>query len=206
MRIKMPKAKKTSTRRIATPGSASWHAMLDGAEVILRDEGYGALTSRRVAECIKVKQRLVYYYFNTMDDLIVETFRRLSSRELERLRQALDSKQPLRHIWDVCIHTSDARMVSEFIALANRNERLKKEVVDFIEQSRVIQVKALRAAFAGKSTASKIAPAGLAMMATSLALAFVREKALGVSTGHREILAAIGDFIGAVEPASRARR
>ena len=44
------------------------------------------------------------------------------------------------------------------------------------------------------------------MMATSLALAFVREKALGVSTGHREILAAIGDFIGAVEPASRARR
>ena len=54
--------------------------MLDGAEVILRDEGYGALTSRRVAECINVKQRLVYYYFKTMDDLIVETFRRLSLR------------------------------------------------------------------------------------------------------------------------------
>jgi DNA-binding transcriptional regulator YbjK len=202
----MAKARTTSTRRIAAPGSASWHAMLDGAEVILRDEGYAALTSRRVAECINVKQRLVYYYFKTMDDLIVETFRRLSARELERLRQALDSKQPLRNIWAACIHTSDARMVSEFIALANRNERLRHEVIAFIEESRLIQVKALRAAFAGKSAANKVAPAGLAMMATSLALSFVREKALGVSAGHREILAAIEDFIAAVEPASRARR
>ena len=48
--------------------------MLDSAEDILREEGYGALTSRRVAERLGVKQRLVYYYFRTMDDLIAETF------------------------------------------------------------------------------------------------------------------------------------
>jgi len=190
---------------MATPGSASWHAMLDSAQLILRDEGYGALTSRRVAECINVKQRLVYYYFKTMDDLIVETFRRLSLRELERLRHALASKAPLRHIWDVCIHTSDSRMISEFMALANRNDRLRKEVVRFIEESRAIQVKALRAALEGKSSVSRIAPAGLAIMATSLALSIMREKALGVNTGHRDVLAAINDFIAAAEPAKRAR-
>src|ERR1043166_1173025 len=58
--------------------------MLDGAEGILRDEGYAALTSRAVAERCGVKQRLVYYYFQTMDELIVETFRRMAVRELER--------------------------------------------------------------------------------------------------------------------------
>ena len=153
-------------------GSDNWHAMLDGAEVILREEGYGALTSRRVAECVDVKQRLVYYYFKTMDDLIVETFRRLAVRELERLQQALVTEHPLRQIWDVCIHTSDARMISEFMALANRNKALRKEVIGFIEESRAIQVKALCAAFERRASVSGIAPVGLAMMATSLALSY----------------------------------
>ena len=71
----------TTARRMGPKGSPIWSSMLDAAEVILCEEGYGALTSRRVAERIGVKQRLVYYYFRTMDELIVETFRRLSSRE-----------------------------------------------------------------------------------------------------------------------------
>jgi AcrR family transcriptional regulator len=50
-----------SDRRMGPPGSDNWHAMLDGAEAILRDEGHAALTSRAVAERIGVKQRLVYY-------------------------------------------------------------------------------------------------------------------------------------------------
>ena len=179
--------------------------MLDGAEVILREEGYCALTSRRVAECIGVKQRLVYYYFQTMDDLIVETFRRLSMRELERLRQAFASPRPLRQIWEVCIHTSDARLISEFMALANRNKALRKEVIRFIEESRVIQVEALGAAIQRRSGASAIPPEGLAIMATSLALSFTREEDLGVSAGHREILAVIEGFLSDLEPATHAK-
>src|SRR3989442_11076547 len=104
----MKKDRGQSDRRMGPPGSDNWHAMLDGAEAILRDEGHAALTSRRVAEQIGVKQRLVYYYFHTMDDLIVETFRRLSDRELNRLRAARESELPLRKIWDVCVHTTDA--------------------------------------------------------------------------------------------------
>lgn len=58
--------------------------MLDSTGDILREEGYGALTSRRVAERLGVKQRLVYCYFQSMDDLIAEIFRRLAARELQR--------------------------------------------------------------------------------------------------------------------------
>src|SRR5579862_4551039 len=101
----MRRAENTSTRRMGPVGSETWHGMLDGAEIILREQGYAALTSRAIAEQIGVKQRLIYYYFQTMDELIVETFRRLSVRELERLRKALESEQPLRQIWDVCVHT-----------------------------------------------------------------------------------------------------
>jgi AcrR family transcriptional regulator len=185
----------TTSRRMGPAGSTNWHAMLDGAEDILREEGYAALTSRAVAERIGVKQRLVYYYFATMDDLIVETFRRLSARELERMRRVSEAPQPLRELWDVCIHTTDARLISEFMALANRSDGLKVEVVAFIEQSRAIQVEALTAALAARGRKTRIAPVGLVMLATSAALSMNREAELGVHAGHPAIAAAIEEFL-----------
>ena len=183
-------------------GSENWNAMLDGAETILREEGYGALTSRRVAERVGVKQRLVYYYFRTMEDLIVATFRRLSVRELDRLAQALSSSRPLREIWQVCMHTSDARLVSEFMALANRIDELQTEVIQFIQNSRRLQVEALTAALERRSRKSSIGPGGLALLATSVALALTRESELGIKTGHKDIMTAIETFLAQVEPAA----
>lgn len=196
----MTRAQKATARRMGAPGSANWHAMLDGAECVLREEGYAALTSRRLAEYIGVKQRLVYYYFQTMDDLIVETFGRLAVREIERLHEAASSKRPLREIWDVCIHTSDARLIAEFMALANRIKKLRTEVIRFIEESRAIQVAALSAALKPRFRNSKIPAAALAMLATSVALSLTREAELGVTAGHREILGVFGDFLAEAEP------
>ncbi|MBV1690556.1 TetR/AcrR family transcriptional regulator [Novosphingobium sp. G106] len=180
-------------------GSANWLAMLDGAEDILREEGYAALTSRAVAERIGVKQRLVYYYFATMDDLIVETFRRLSVRELERMRQIAATPRPLHELWDVLITTTDARLITEFTALANRSEGLRVEVIAFIEQSRAIQVEALTAALKAKGRDTAIAPIGLVLLATSAALSLTREAELGVTAGHVELAGAIGAFLREVE-------
>jgi len=192
-------AQTTTTRRMGPAGSANWLAMLDGAEDILREEGYAALTSRAVAERIGVKQRLVYYYFATMDDLIVETFRRLSVRELERMRQMVATPRPLHELWDVLIRTTDARLVSEFMALANRSEGLRVEVIAFIEQSRAIQVEALTAALKAKGRDTAIAPVGLVLLATSAALSLTREGELGVTAGHAELGGAIGAFLREVE-------
>jgi len=182
------------------PGSDNWLAMLDGAEAILREEGHAALTSRRVAEQVGVKQRLVYYYFRTMDDLIVETFRRLSQRELARLETARASDLPLREIWDMCIHTADARLVAEFMALAARIEGLGKEVIHFIETSRRIQTEAIKKAMAAHPAGLSIAPDALVLMATSLALTLTREAELGVEMGHGGALAVVARMLDALEP------
>jgi AcrR family transcriptional regulator len=195
----MTRTRKTTSRRMAAPGSANWHAMLDAAESVLREEGYAALSSRTLAEYIGVKQRLIYYYFQTMDDLIVETFGRLAVREIERLREAASSSRPLREIWDVCIHTSGARLIAEFMALANRIKKLRAEVIRFIEESRAIQVGALSAALKRKSKNSRIPAAALAMLATSVALSLTREAQLGVTVGHREILGVFGGFLSELE-------
>jgi AcrR family transcriptional regulator len=182
-------------------GSDNWHAMLDGAEDILREEGYAALTSRRVAERIGVKQRLVYYYFKTMDDLIVETFRRLSVRELERLRNAASSARPLREIWYICVHAADARLISEFTALANRIPALRSEVIAFIEESRRVQVMALAAAPAGNNNLQQsLPPLAASIIATSVALSLIREAALGTTNGHAAVTDVIWRYIRELEP------
>lgn len=187
------------TRRMATPGSPNWHMMLDGAEKILQEEGYGRLTSRAVAERVGVKQRLVYYYFHTMEDLIVATFRRLSERELQRLEEVRHSDRPLHEIWDICVHYQDARMISEFIALANRIDELRVEVVDFIEKSRAVQVEVITALASRSKLLSAVSPRVAAFVAASIGLALGREAEIGVTTGHAETMEIIGEILGAVE-------
>ncbi|MFV8816470.1 TetR/AcrR family transcriptional regulator [Haliea sp. E17] len=174
--------------------------MLNAAEDILREEGYAALTSRRVAEYLGVKQRLVYYYFRTMDDLVLESFKRLAIREIGRLREALASDRPLHDVWDICINTSDARLISEFMALANRSEGVRAEVIAFIEESRKIQVSALRRAMARSGSLDKgLSPDVIAFMGTSLALALNREASLGVTRGHRAVKKTIREFFNQLE-------
>lgn len=185
----------TIARRMGPKGSPIWLSMLDAAERILCEEGYGALTSRNVAERIGVKQRLVYYYFQTMDDLIVETFRGLAIRELERLSAALTSDHPLREIRSVLFHTADTRLISEFIALANRNEALRAEVRSHIEECRRLQVSALTSAMQNEGARAALPPVAAAIFAASAVLAIHREAEIGVNTGHAEILGVIDRFI-----------
>lgn len=193
-------AKMGPNRRMGPPGSENWHAMLDGAEYILREEGHAQLTSRRIAERIGVKQRLVYYYFHTMDDLVVALFHRLSEREIDRLRAAAQGPNALREIWDTTIGSTDARLITEFMALANRIDALKSEVVRFIEESRAIEVEAVRAALARRPAASPLPAPALAIIATSVALALTREARLGIASGHADVMAVIEHFLADVQP------
>jgi len=181
-------------------GSDNWHAMLDAAEATLLEEGYGALTSRRIAERVGVKQRLVYYYFQTMDEIIVETFRRMAQRELERMRATLGRDMPVRQLWDVCIHTTDSRVTSEFMALAHRNEALRQEVVHFIEESRRIQAQAVQQSLIRSRVSVGLDADAVALLASGVALAMTRESGLGVTMGHEAVIGMIEAFLDRVEP------
>lgn len=185
----------TVTRRMGPAGSEGWHLILDGTEEVLREDGYGALTSRSVAERIGVKPRLIYYYFETMDDLIVQTFRRLAARDLERLTEALKDKKSLRDIWENCVDIADTRLTSEFVALANRSEGLRAEVVAYTEKTRQMLSDALLKSFRQSDPGAVAPPAAAVFFATSAAIALHREAALGIQTGHAETLAVIEAFI-----------
>jgi AcrR family transcriptional regulator len=65
--------------------SASRDVMFDAVEQVLDREGYAALSARRVAEVAGFNHQTVYYYFQTMEELILGAFRRRVERSLQGL-------------------------------------------------------------------------------------------------------------------------
>lgn len=187
-------------RRMGPEGSDNWHVMLDGAEAILREEGHAQLTSRSIADRIGVKQRLVYYYFRTMDDLVIALFHRMAEREMARLKAAASGERPLRAIWDISLHSTDARLISEFMALANRIEGLRREVLHFIEESRALEIAVLETALERTPRNVEMDASALAVTITSLALLLSRERQLGVATGHDAVSASLSTLLNELEP------
>ena len=74
-----------SNRRMGTENSVTRAALLDAVETVMCADGYGALTARSVAERAGLKHQLVYYYFQTLDDLLIAAYERHIERYLARI-------------------------------------------------------------------------------------------------------------------------
>lgn len=74
---------RTRTRKSPQQRSAEIH---DAAVAIAREDGLSALTLRAVAARAGVAPGLVAHYADSMDDLVVRTFRELVASELEEVR------------------------------------------------------------------------------------------------------------------------
>src|SRR6476659_8225993 len=111
-----------SPRRIGALYAKNRGVLLDAAEQLLVEEGYAAVTSRRVAERAGLKPQLVHYYFRTMEDLFLEAFRRRAEEGLGVLAEALESPQPLWALWRFSTMSEATRVPLEFMGLANHRK------------------------------------------------------------------------------------
>src|SRR6187399_1014731 len=78
-----------SSRRIGAVDSKTRAQLVDAAEALMVEEGYAAVTSRRVAAKAGLKPQLVHYYFRAMDDLYLEVFRRRADENFARFHQSV---------------------------------------------------------------------------------------------------------------------
>jgi AcrR family transcriptional regulator len=190
-----------SPRRIAGPNAKNRTVLLDAGEQVMLEEGYAAVTSRRVAAAAGLKPQLVHYYFRTMDDLFLEVFRRRAEQGLEGLERALRSDGPLQALWE---HATDPRgtaLTIEFTALANHRKAIRVEIARYAERFRELQTEALAHAL-GRRGADPDAPPPvvLSVLLTSLSVVLVMEQALGMSAGHAETIAAVDRYLRELEP------
>ncbi|GAT07121.1 MULTISPECIES: TetR/AcrR family transcriptional regulator [Mycobacteriaceae] len=177
-------------RRIGAPDAKNRGVLLDAAEKLLLEDGYAAVTSRRVAEAAGLKPQLVHYYFRTMEDLYLAVFRRMAETGFDVLAKALASQQPLWALWHFSTQPEATRLTMEFMGLANHRKALRAEIVHMAERFRAEQNKAIATALRryGFETAD-VPPVVWTVFATSVSQALTVERALGMTTGHAETFA-----------------
>jgi AcrR family transcriptional regulator len=175
-----------SRKLLGAEGSATRAALMDAAEQLMQEEGYGAVTSRRIAEKAGLKHQLIYYYFNTLDDLFLAVLRRGAEQNLERLAEVLKSETPLRALWAFVKEPRGTLLTEEFTAMAGHNAAIRGEIARFAEQYRRLQTEAIGRHLAERGVEPTIPPVLVSMLMFSMSSLLARETALGVSLGHAE--------------------
>lgn len=178
-----------SERKISEVSIKTREVMLDATETIMREEGYAAVTSRRVAEMAGLKSQLVYYHFGTMDDLFLAVYERSEREFFDRELQALTSSKPLRALWELSIHPKRTALAMEMIALSNHRKAIRKQIARSLDQMHRMQIAAITKYLCDAGLDSEeYPPAILSYIISGVARALVTEAAMGVTTRHSEVI------------------
>ena len=190
-----------SPRRIGSEDSKTRLQLLDAAELLLLEEGYAAVTSRRVAARAGLKPQLVHYYFRTMDDLFVEVFRRRAEENVARAERAIAADGSLRVLWQLNDDPRGARFNIEFVALANHRKAIRTEIARYAERFRAAQLEAVTNALHVLGvTDAELPPIVALLMMTGLTQVLALEDALGVTAGHDTTRSYIEATMARIEP------
>src|SRR5260370_15453040 len=162
----------------------------------MREEGYAAVTSRRVASRAGLKPQLVHYYFSTMDDLFLAILEQGAREDRVRLSRALESARPLQALWELSFDPQIAVIAAEFVALANHRKTIRAEIASYAEQVRAIQIDAIARILKEQGIGRDVCPpAALAVVMGSIARVLVSEQSLGMSKGHAATIALVKRYM-----------
>lgn len=184
---------------MAVPGlqrADSRTRLVEAAEQLMREEGYAAVTSRRVAGKAGLKPQLVHYYFKTMDDLFLAVMQRGIEQHNQILLRAVASAQPLQALWEFAFDPQIAVMTAEFAALANHRKSIRAQIATYGKQLRDVQIGATARVLAANGVSREVCPpAALAIIIDLVARGLVSEAAIGMSRGHAETIALVKRYL-----------
>jgi AcrR family transcriptional regulator len=166
--------------------SATRQSLIRATAQVMLEEGYAAATSRRVAAKAGVKPALVHYYFPSMDDLFLAVLRSGAETNLVRQREALADDEPLHALWKLN-NAHGARLLMEFMALANHRKEIRSEIVAYAARFGDLEESAVTLAMRAHGVdMAEFPPVVMSMIVTSLARILVLERSLGITRGHAE--------------------
>jgi TetR/AcrR family transcriptional regulator of autoinduction and epiphytic fitness len=170
--------------------------ILEATEAIMREEGYAAVSSRRVAAKAGLKSQLVHYYFGTMDDLFLALYNRTGQEYFERNVRAMTADDPLDELWKLCIDRHNMELFFEFMALSNHREVIRKQLAAANQRTRSLHVALLTKALEDRGIPPEVCPAHvLSVLLSGVALALVTESAIGSNVAHADTITFIDQLI-----------
>jgi len=185
-----------SSRRMGTKESQTRAQLLDAAERLMLEDGYAAVTSRRVGQKAGISSQLVHYYFATMDDLFLEVFRRRAEAGFARFQRAIEAQPSLRTIWRSLTEGSGSVFNLEFAALANHRKAIRAEIASYAERFRAMQLEAITSILAARATLpGGLTPEVVLVTMAGVAQLIALERGLGVRGGHEQTLALVEQYL-----------
>lgn len=190
-----------SSRRLGVKNSKTRNLLIEAADQLLTEEGYHAISARRVAERAGLKPQLVHYYFQTMDDLIIAVFQRACEQDREQHEKALSEPQPLKALWRLHANRTDTKRMMEFITIGSHREPLRAEIARAAERFRALQIAAVARVLEGRGIDEAAFPASaMVLLMAAISRALVMETALGVSVAHADLRSLVDQFLDYLEP------
>lgn len=175
--------------------------LIEAASELLAEEGYLAISARRIADRARLKPQLVHYYFRSMEDLVVAVFHRSTANYFSHHDKALSSPHPLRELWRLNSNLPEAKRMTEFIALGKQYPKLRAEMRSAGENFRRLQTEAAAKLVAGRGIDNpSLPPEALVVLLSSIARNFVIEADSEISAGHAETLRFVGWLLDTYDP------
>ena len=113
---------------------------MDAALEALRTKGYGGASTRAIAAIGGFQPGLIFYYFESLDDLLVEALAQSSAGRLERYRAAVEEASTFERLLELLaeIYRDDVasghiRVVSELVGASVGKPDLAPRVVALME-------------------------------------------------------------------------
>ena len=171
-------------------------AILDAAECLLIDVGYARITTRRLAERAGVNQGLVHYYFGSMEEVLLQTVERFTTRLVERQRSMYASDAPFIEKWRAAMRyleeDSDSgyqKILLELYALGWNNEAIRNRMRHVHEQWMNVLLPSFEAGLTELGVhKGKYPVEAIVSLVSTFNQGIMLERLSGVDSGHRALL------------------
>jgi AcrR family transcriptional regulator len=173
-------------------------ALLDAAERLLVEIGYGGITTRRLAAEAGVNHGLVHYYYGSVENLLVQVLERFTARMIERQRAMYAAEMPFIDKWRTAMRylvaDSDYQKVWwELQALAWNRPELREQVARVDDEWRALLTEAF--AEPHERYGLEIPLEALVSLVITFNAGVILERLAGITTGHQELLDWIDGWI-----------
>jgi len=175
-------------KRIRRDPDTTRKLILDATETLMVEEGYAAVSSRRVAQELGLNAATVHYYYPTTDDMFVALHRRMTERQLEELGKVLASDDPLQAFWRFQSSSAQTALGVEFLALSNHRKAIRDILAGSTNEARDAQVLRLDQAIGGLAVdPTVLPPIALATVLVAVGRLLANEERVGITRGHDEV-------------------
>jgi AcrR family transcriptional regulator len=190
---------------------ANTEAFLDAAERLLIREGAAGISTRQLAREAGQNHGLVHYYFGSVDELLLQTLERFTTRILERQRAMYGSDAPFIDKWrramgfiEDDLSSGYPKVWAELQALAWNKPELRERLGDVNDRWRSLLQDAVSQAMSEYELDEKQFPAeAWAALVMQFNEGLLFERLLGIDRGHRALLTAIDAWLSSLEERAR---